>query len=118
MGTPMVHWELIVSDTEKARSFYGRVFDWIFDDVTFPGYTLIHTGGDTRGGLMSRHSDVPLAGLNSYFEVDDVNRTLQDVVQSGGRVIVPTTQISNVGEFAMFQDPEGIAVGILHPLQH
>jgi len=118
MGTPIVHSELIVSDTAKARDFYGKVFDWVFDDTTFPGYTLIHTGRDTHGGLMAKHHDTPLSGLNSYFEVDDVNRTLHDVVESGGRVVVPRTAISNVGEFAMFQDPEGIAVGILHPVSH
>lgn len=118
MGTAIVHWEPIVSDTKKARDFYGKVFDWVFDDQTFPGYTLIHTRSDPRGGLMVKHSELPLAGLNSYFEVDDVNRTLHDVVESGGRVVVPTTSISNVGDFAMFQDPEGIAVGILHPLSH
>jgi predicted enzyme related to lactoylglutathione lyase len=118
MGTPLVHSELIVPDTEKARDFYGKVFDWVFDDMTFPGYTLIHTGRDMHGGLMARHLASASPGLNSYFEVDDVNRTLHDVIEFGGRVVVPRTAIAHVGEFAMFQDPEGIAVGILHPVRH
>ena len=118
MGTPLVHSEMIVPDTEKARDFYGKVFDWVFDDTTFPGYTLIHTGRDTHGGLMTKHLEPTVPGLNSYFEVDDVKRTLHDVVEFGGRVVVPRTAIADVGEFAMFQDPEGIAVGILHPVRH
>lgn len=118
MGNPIVHWELIVSDSQKAREFYGKVFDWVFDDETFPGYTLIHTGRDPSGGLMVHHAAPPAPGLNTYFEVDDLKRTLHDVVESGGKVVVPETQISNVGEFALFQDPEGIAVGVLQPLRH
>ncbi|MDP1823200.1 MAG: VOC family protein [Archangium sp.] len=118
MAHPLVHWELIVSSTEKARNFYGKVFDWTFDDKTYPGYTLIRTGRDAGAGLMAKRSAAPAMGANTYFEVSDVQLTLQNVIESGGTVIVPKTEISNLGTFAMFQDPEGIAVGVLQPLRH
>ena len=118
MASPIVHWELTVPDTTQARAFYRIVFDWIFDDTTFLGHTLIHTRQDPHGGLMVRRNDGSATGLNSYVEVDDVQSTLHEVVEWGGKVVVPRTEISNVGEFAVFQDPEGVAVPILHPARH
>ena len=33
----------------------------------------------------------------------------------GGTSLVPPTPIPGVGSFALFQDPEGNTIGILHP---
>jgi hypothetical protein len=115
MKNAMCHWELMVGDTEKTKAFYRRVFDWKFDEATFPGYTAIDTGREPRGGLMLKPEQAPAPALNVYFTVDDVQRTLHDVVEAGGKVVVPKTQIPTVGAFAMFTDPDGIAVGILEP---
>jgi len=41
MGNPLGHWELLVNDVAKAREFYSSVFDWEFDESSFPGYVLI-----------------------------------------------------------------------------
>ncbi len=37
MGNPIVHWELMVTDLEKAKRSTRR-FDWKFDESTYPGY--------------------------------------------------------------------------------
>jgi hypothetical protein len=50
---PMVHWEITVNDVGKAKAFYGRVFDWEFDDERHPGYTMIVTGKEPGGGMTS-----------------------------------------------------------------
>jgi predicted enzyme related to lactoylglutathione lyase len=47
--------------------------------------------------------------------VDDIDATLEKVTENGGRILVPKTVIPNVGYFAMFADPEGIAIGIMKP---
>lgn len=117
MGNPIIHWDLMVSDPERAKTFYRKLFDWRFDEKAFPGYTLIDTGKDPGGGLMPRPASAPTVGLNTYFEVSDLPRTLHDVVEMGGKVLVPRTEIPNMGAYAMFADPDGIAVGILQPLR-
>lgn len=117
MGNPIIHWELMVSDPERAKSFYRKLFDWRFDDTAFPGYTLIDTGQEPGGGLMQQPRSAPTVGLNTYFEVSDVRRTLHSVVEMGGEVLVPPTAIPNLGDYAMFADPDGIAVGVLQPLR-
>lgn len=113
MSNPICHWELMVSNVEKTKTFYRSVFDWTFDERSFPGYTMIATGKEPGGGLMAKPASAPMAALNVYFQVDDLQRTLAKVVESGGRVIVPKTEIPGIGWFAMFQDPENIAVGLL-----
>jgi uncharacterized protein len=115
MPNPMCHWELMVDDVDRAKRFYGGVFRWTFDDSR-PGYTLVETGEGVRGGLMARPKTAPQAALNTYFSVEDLDRTLRDVVESGGTVVVPRTEIAGVGWFAMFLDPDRIPIGVLQPL--
>jgi predicted enzyme related to lactoylglutathione lyase len=110
---PICHFELMVSKPESARRFYASVFDWAFDDATFPGYTLIKTGAEPGGGMIAKPPAAPVAALNVYFRVDQVDLTLRKVVEAGGTVVVPKTEIPGVGFFAMFLDPEQIPIGVL-----
>ena len=111
MPNPLIHWELMVNDLAKAKQFYGRVFDWRFDDAG-PEYTMIVPGAPPNGGLMAKPAGAPMCSLNTYFRVDDLNRTLHDAVEAGAQVIVPRTEVPGVGWFAMFLDPDRIPIGI------
>jgi predicted enzyme related to lactoylglutathione lyase len=115
MANPVWHWELMVNDVAKARGFYGAVFGWQFDDTRFSDYTLIDTGRDPSGGMMVKPPASPRPTLNTYFEVDDIDRTLRAVVEAGGNVVVPRTEIAGVGWYGLFLDPDRITVGILQP---
>ncbi|MDP1823201.1 MAG: VOC family protein [Archangium sp.] len=117
MGNPIIHWEFVVPDAEKARTFYRKIFGWRFDDKAFPGYTIIDTGSPPGGGMMEQRGGAPMAGLNTYFEVSDLQHTLHDVLELGGKVLVKPTEIPTVGAYAMFADPSGIAVGVLQPVK-
>lgn len=115
MGNSLCHWEFMVHDVETSKAFYGKVFDWSFDDQSYPGYTLIHTGKEPSGGMMAKPAEAPMPCLSQYFQVDSVDGTMAKVTAGGGRVIVPKMEIPKVGWFAMFTDPDGIPVGILEP---
>ena len=114
MGAPLCHFEFISDNPDKCKAFYTGVFGWEFDDKSMSDYTLINTGTKPGGGLMMRPPEAPAPALSVYFMVDDIDETLEKVRQGGGCVIVPKTPIPNVGEFAMFTDPEGIVVGLFH----
>jgi predicted enzyme related to lactoylglutathione lyase len=103
----------MTSDPERCKAFYGAVFDWQFDDESMPGYTLVNTGADPGGGVFPKPEDAQAACINVYFKVKDIEAVLVKVTGHGGRVLVPRTEIPNVGYFAMFADPDGIAVGIM-----
>jgi uncharacterized protein len=112
MPNPLIHWELMVSDVEKAKSFYTKVFDWTFT-AAGPEYTMIQSGTQPNGGMMQRPPGVEMSSLNSYFQVDDLDRTLREAVDAGATVIVPRMEVPDVGWFAMFLDPEKIAIGVM-----
>jgi len=112
MPNPLTHWELMVRDVERAKAFYGKVFDWTFIPAG-PEYTLIQCGAEPGGGLMQRPPQMEMSALNSYFRVADLDRTLHDAVEAGATVIVPRMEVPTVGWFAMFLDPDQIPIGIM-----
>lgn len=111
MANPIRHFELMVNDTEKTKEFYRRIFDWRFD-TTDPSYTMIETGTAPAGGLMKRPPQSGPPSLNIYFGVDAIDPVLRNVVEAGGKVLVPRTEIPDMGWYAMFQDPDQIPVGL------
>jgi len=113
MGNPIGHWELLVSDVAKAKIFYSSIFDWEWDEKTFPGYLLIKAGSEPGGGLMAKPDSAPACALNTYFQVDDIEATLEKVVAAGAAIIAPKTPVPGVGHWAMFADPDGIPIGLL-----
>jgi predicted enzyme related to lactoylglutathione lyase len=115
MPNALCHFELMSSNPQKCREFYGALFDWSFDDKSMHGYTLVHAGQEATGGIFPRPKQAPHACMNVYFTVNDIDRTLSRAAELGGKVLVPRTTIPGTGEFAMFADPEGVAIGIMQP---
>ena len=104
----------MVSDVERTKAFYKKIFDWTFT-AAGPEYTLIQSGAAPGGGLMKRPPHVTMSSLNSYFHVADLDRTLRDAVEAGATVIVPRMEVPDVGWFAMFLDPDRIPIGVMQP---
>lgn len=115
MPNPLCHFELMTDDPEKCQAFYGAVFDWKFDDASMPGYTLINAGSEPTGAVFKKPEQAPGACANVYFQSMDIDATLAKVKENGGTVLVEKTAIPGVGHFAMFADPEGIAIGLMQP---
>ncbi len=116
MGNPLCHFEFMSSDLQKAKEFYGKVFDWTFDGGGMPGYVMIGTGKSPDGGIMVKPAEAPHCALNAYFEVSSIEETLDKVTSAGGSVVVGKTKIANIGYWAMFADPDGIPVGLFEGL--
>jgi len=115
MPNPLFHWELMVSDVPKAIDFYSKVFDWEFDEKSFPAYPLIKTGDTPGGAVMAKPSHSPAPALNIYFHVQDIESTLTRALVQGATVIAPRTPILGIGFWAMFADPDGIVIGLIQP---
>lgn len=113
MGNHLCHFEFMVSDSEKAKQFYGKVFDWEFKvDPGMANYTMIDAGKEPGGGIMNKPDTAPHHALSVYFCVDSVEETMAKVAEAGGQVIVPKMEIPNVGWWGLFADRDGIPVGI------
>jgi len=113
MPNALCHFELMTNDLARSKAFYEKVFNWKFDEESMPGYALINTGAEPSGGMFAKPENSPGVCANIYFQVNDIDAALKNAVECGGKVLVPRTPIPNVGEFAMFADPDGIAVGIM-----
>jgi predicted enzyme related to lactoylglutathione lyase len=49
----------------------------------------------------------------SYFAVTDCDATVKKAGQLGATVLVPATDIPQVGRFAAFADPQGAAFSVI-----
>ncbi|NET30965.1 MAG: VOC family protein [Cyanothece sp. SIO1E1] len=109
--------ELMTTDTSAAKEFYSQLFGWSMRDEPMPEmiYTVVQTGDKEVGGIMPMPpdaKDMPPA-WGTYVTVDDVDTTAKRVQELGGNVIVPPTDIPDVGRFCLFQDPQGAAMSII-----
>ena len=113
--------ELITSDVEGAKRFYGQAQGWSFETMPMPDgeYTVAKLGEKMVGGMM------PLSQLNmpgipphwfAYIMVDDVDRRVADAQANGATVIKPAFDVPGVGRIAIIKDPQGAAMGWMTPV--
>lgn len=109
--------ELMTSDVEAAKAFYGKLFGWQTEDMPMPGmnYTVINVAGKGVGGIMTTPPGAqgmpPMWGV--YVTVDDVDATARLTVELGGKVLVEPTDIPKVGRFCVIQDPQGASIAAI-----
>ncbi|HEY4231342.1 MAG TPA: VOC family protein [Thermoanaerobaculia bacterium] len=107
--------ELDTTDTDAAEKFYTGLFAW--GAKVSPEYTEWQKGGTSIGGMMKIPKEwgpVPPNWL-VYFASDDVDATAAKASKSGGRAIVPPTNIPDMGRFAVLADPQGAAFAVFRP---
>ena len=105
--------ELMTSDPEDAQSFYTTVVGWgtqPFEGLDQP-YTMWLNGEMPVGGVMELPEQAKAQGAPPhwlpYIGVGDVDAVTQRAKELGGSVLVPPTDIPNVGRFSVIQDPQG-----------
>jgi predicted enzyme related to lactoylglutathione lyase len=114
MANPFVHVELNTTDVAKAKSFYGKLFDWKLQDMPMPGgaYTMIEVGEGTGGGLMKH----PIPGAPSswlaYVLVDDAKAATGKAKSLGATVVKDVTEVPEMGWFSVIADPTGATLGL------
>ena len=117
MDRTIVHFEIPANDPAKLSQFYSKLFRWTFEK--FAGsemeYWMIKTRAKddsmgVNGGLMKK-MDPNQRPLN-YVLVESVDDFSKKLVQLGGKIMMPKTEIPNMGHFAVALDPEGNGFGI------
>lgn len=104
--------ELMASDVDKARDFYCELFGWEHSEIPMgeQTYTVFKVGEQEVAGMMSNGGATPQ--WMSYIKVDNVDDTVEKVLQLKGDVRVPVTEIPNVGRFAIIADTTGATFSI------
>jgi len=111
-----IWYELGTKDPDAAKAFYTAALGWGAQPFAMEGpmeYTVWMAGEDGVGGVMKMEEMAP--HWLGYVYVGDVDAALSRATELGGRVMVPGTDIPNVGRFGIVADPQGGGVGLLQP---
>ncbi len=115
MGQPVVHFELWSDDPAGVSAFYEAIFDWKVTEYAGTPYRMVDTGGGgINGGITKPQTGPWPANLTFYIEVDDIDAYLQKIEAAGGKVLLPKTEVPNMGWLALFADPDGRPIGLWH----
>jgi uncharacterized protein len=109
------HWELQTVNPEVAIKFYGSLFGWKLQYEKQMNYVLVDTGTAPNGGMNVVSKVAPGPAVLVIY-VEDVEKSLNQAVSLGGKVITPKHDIPGVGYYGAFQDIEGNNIGIFTPL--
>jgi predicted enzyme related to lactoylglutathione lyase len=109
-------YELMTSDTEAAGKFYSDVVGWTTQQMpeTPDGtpYTTFNVGDVGMAGMLKLTGHTGWVG---YIVVDDVDAHIQKVVEAGGTLFRPVTDIPGMLRFAVMSDPQGAAICLFTP---
>jgi uncharacterized protein len=111
--------ELLTTDIEASKSFYGSVFGWGADtqgaDSPMGPYTEWKVNGRSVGGMMQKPPMMPAEvppHWSVYFAVSDTDAAFARVAELGGAQIMPPMDIEP-GRFAVVADPTGAVFNVI-----
>ncbi len=111
--------ELFTKDVKKAVAFYEKVFGYTHDEMDMGPqgtyYILKDAAGKMRGGAMQQPPGLPIpSNWQPYVHVADCDATVARATQLGAlSIMMPPTDIPNVGRFAVIMDPAGAAIAVM-----
>ena len=127
----IIHFEIHARDPERAVKFYRNVFGWEIHEWVIPGvqmkdenrYWLVTTGPEAEpginGGIVFRRSPtVPVEGqpINAFvctISVANLDKSVDNVLRSGGSIIIPRMAVQGIGWWANCRDTEGNIFGMM-----
>jgi hypothetical protein len=109
--------ELMTTDVAAAKAFYGKLLGWKMEDLPMEGmvYTVLKVGDQEVGGIMGMPPQAAGAppGWGVYVTVSDVDVTASQAEILGAKIVVPPTDIPEVGRFCVLQDPQGAHLSLI-----
>lgn len=120
MSNAFVHVELGSTDVAKAKSFYGKLFEWKLEDVPMGDgttYTMIGVGTGTGGGMTKQMMPGAPSAWLAYVQVDDIAASTKKAESLGAKVVQPVTDVMGMGKLCIIVDPTGAALGLWMPLK-
>jgi predicted enzyme related to lactoylglutathione lyase len=119
VANPFVHVELNTPDTENAKAFYSKLFDWKLSDVPNPAaptgtYTMVDVGQGTGGGIMKQVAGGP-SGWLAYVGVEDIQASTSKAKSLGAEVMKDVTEVPGMGWLSFIRDPTGSVLGLWQP---
>ncbi|MGC0419549.1 VOC family protein [Embleya sp. AB8] len=111
--------ELHGVDRTVALGFYGALFGWRSEEFQMPGmtYTVLSTAEGTQqdnsfGGIVPDPNGQDPHWI-AYFEVADPDDVIAKAQSRDGTVLMPATDVPEVGRMAWLADPFGAPFAII-----
>ena len=113
--------ELITTDLDKSKAFYGAVFGWDAADQGPPGGPVMYTewkvGDRSVAGMMLKNEEMPAEmppNWGVYFMTGDLDATLAKVKELGGMAVFGPKEIEP-GTFSVIADNVGAFFSVMQP---
>ena len=113
--------DLMTSDIDAGREFYGAVFGWTAEepDPAHGGYFSFLKDGVRIAGCMASQPGAPVTDVWSvYLASDDAEKTLAAAESEGGQIHVAAMPVDDLGVMAFLGDPGGAGIGVWQPGTH
>jgi uncharacterized protein len=108
-------YELMTSDTKAAGKFYSDVVGWTTHEMSSAEgmqYTTFNLGEVGMAGMLNIPGHTAWVG---YIAVDDVDAHIEKIVEAGGKLLRPATDVPGMLRFAVMADPQGAAIVVFTP---
>lgn len=116
--------ELSTPDVKAAKEFYGKLFGWEFEDHDMGDmtYTMVKVKGKRAcAGFWAipkeMQGQIPPNWM-SYISVENVEKSLEQAVKLGAKVMKPASDAGTFGRFAIIVDPTGAAFALWQNIPH
>jgi predicted enzyme related to lactoylglutathione lyase len=112
--------ELMTTDVEAAKAFYGEVVGWESRDMDMGNdftYTLFSSDGVDRAGAMPipPQAEGASPAWMTYLGTDDIDAAAEKAKSLGATIMQEPTDVMTVGRLAVMTDATGAAVGLFKP---
>jgi predicted enzyme related to lactoylglutathione lyase len=115
--------DLLTTDIEASRRFYGGLFGWEFEEIPLSlgfgkssNYYVIRNQGRMIGGMLDTQ-DTRRAANNSQWitsiAVADIDASVTAAKNAGGTILTPVTDLSARGRIAVLRDSRGAVFAML-----
>ncbi len=101
--------ELGVRDADAARTFYGALLGWTPAGAHGPGQV------DTATLDIGIHDGDPAASFEVFFAVDDLERSIGQLTELGGRATSEVHDEPGFGRWVECVDDQGVRFGLRQP---
>jgi len=115
---PIVHIEIVSKDPKAAGNFYKDVFGWKIEADNHLDYTMFTAEPGPAGGIprANEEQNMKPGDIILYINSDDINADLARIGTHGGKTLVPKTEITGMGWFAIFSDPPGTRLALFQAM--
>jgi len=113
----IVHIEIPAADQAKAAKFYQALFGWKTTRDEKMNYTMWEPvegpgGGFSPLGHVPGGDEVKPGDILIHVNSEDIEADLKRVVELGGKVVRPKSEIPGIGWWGVFKDPTGNRIAL------